>query len=232
MNKTPMILSAALLGACGVAHATEYGTVISSTPVVGQVAVPQQQCYDEQQMVQQRNGGGGGALVGALIGGVIGNQFGTGMGKAAATGLGVVAGAALGDQAEAANSPPATTVVRRCQNVSRYENRPMGYDVVYEYNGQRYSTRMAQDPGARIALDVTVAPAGGGAPVGPPSSLPPPVYSPNSQAPVYAPAQPVVYAPAPVYYPAPAYYYGASPVVVVPRVVIGVGGYWHRGYWH
>jgi len=221
MSKMPMITAAALLACCSAAMATEYGTVISSTPVTQQFAAPQQQCWDEQQVVQQRSSGAG-ALVGALIGGAVGNQFGGGMGRAAATGLGVVAGAALGDRAEANNNPPVAQTVRRCQQVSQYENRVVGYDVVYEYNGQRYSTRMAQDPGSRIALDVSVAPAGGTPPT---SSLPPPVYSPRSPAPVYAQpvyAQPVVYA------PAPAYYYGAAPVVVVPRVVIGAQ--WHHGW--
>ena len=219
MNKMPMIATAVMLAAgAGTASATEYGTVISSTPVTQQIAAPQQQCWDEQQVVQQRSSGAG-ALVGALIGGAVGNQFGGGMGRAAATGLGVVAGAALGDRAEANNNPPVAQTVRRCQPVAQYENRVVGYDVVYEYNGQRYSTRMAQDPGARIALDVSVTPAGGMPPTAP-SSLPPPVYSPRSPAPVYA--QPVVYA------PAPAYYYGAPPVVVVPRVVIGAQ--WHHGW--
>ena len=212
MTKTPMIAAAAVLLAAGAAQATEYGTVISSTPVTQQVAVPQQQCWDEQQVVQPRPSGAG-ALVGALVGGVVGNQFGAGMGRAAATGLGVVAGAAIGDHAEAANTPPVATNVRRCQNVSQYENRVIGYDVVYEYNGQRYSARLPQDPGSRIALDVSVAPQGGQAPA--PGSLPPPVYTPRS-------ASPVVYA------PAPAYYYGGPSVVVVPRVVVGAT--WRHGW--
>jgi len=227
MNKMPMIATAVMLAAgAGTASATEYGTVISSTPVTQQIAAPQQQCWDEQQVVQQRSSGAG-ALVGALIGGAVGNQFGGGMGRAAATGLGFVAGAALGDRAEAANNPPVATTVRRCQPVAQYENRVVGYDVVYEYNGQRYNTRLAQDPGPRIALDVSVTPAGGMPPTAPPtSSLPPPVYSPRSPAPV-AYAQPV-YAQPVVYAPAPAYYYGAPPVVVVPRVVIGAQ--WHHGW--
>jgi uncharacterized protein YcfJ len=210
-----------LAGACSAALATDYGTVISATPVSAQFAVPQPQCYDEQQQVQQRPSGGG-ALVGALLGGAIGNSFGGGMGRAAATGLGVVAGAALGDQAEAANNPPTTATVRRCQTAMRYENRVVGYDVVYEYNGQRYSTRTARDPGERIALNVTVAPEGGSYAVPPAPSLPPPVYNPP----------PVVYAPAPAYgynY-GDTYGYGGPSVVVAPRLVIG--GYWRHGYWH
>jgi Na+/H+ antiporter NhaC len=37
--------------ACNAVLAAEYGTVISSTPVTAQVAVPQQHCAAEQQLV-------------------------------------------------------------------------------------------------------------------------------------------------------------------------------------
>ena len=230
MNTTVKLtlLPLALAAASGSALATEYGSVISSTPVYGQVAVPQQQCWDEQQVVRQ-GGTGAGALAGAIIGGVAGNAIGAGMGRAAATGLGVVLGAAIGDQTEANAHPPVANTVRRCQTVSQYESRPVGYDVVYEYNGQRYTTRMAQPPGDRIALNISPA-----APQQQPqqSSLPAPVYVPSQQAPGYV-AQPVSYAPASVYVataPAYPYYYGPPGVVVAPRVVIG--GYWRGGHWH
>jgi len=204
--------------------AIEYGTVVSSTPVVQQVAVPQQSCYDEQQMVQQRPSGAG-AVVGAVIGGAIGNTIGGGAGRALATGAGVMAGAVLGNQAEANKLPPSAATVRRCQTATRYESRTVGYDVVYDYNGQRYTTRMAQDPGPRIALNVSVAPAGGQALPPPASTLPAPVYVPPQEPVAMMAPPPVVYYAAP-----PAYYYGPPPVAVVPRVVIG--GHWHHGRWY
>lgn len=226
MGKTIQWSGLALLACVGpAALAAEYGTVVSSTPVVQQVAVPQQSCYDEQQTVQQRPSGAG-ALVGAVIGGAIGNTIGGGAGRAVATGAGVMAGAVLGNQAEANNLPPTTATVRRCQTATRYENRTVGYDVVYDYNGQRYTTRLAQDPGPRIALNVNVTPAAGeAAPAAPAGTLPPPVYVPQQQAPVTVVPQPPV-----VYYPAPSYYYGPPAVAVVPRVVIG--GHWHHGRWY
>jgi uncharacterized protein YcfJ len=210
------------------AWAAEYGTVVSATPITAQVPVPQSQCADEQQIVQPRNSGGG-ALVGALIGGALGNSMGAGFGRAAATGLGLVAGAAVGDNIEAANNPPVATTVRRCNTVTRYENRVIGFDVAYDYNGQRYLTRTAQPPGERIALNVTVTPADAV-----------PMAAPQAAA-ATQPVTTVVEGPAPVYvypnaypnpYPYPAnygYVYGGPGVVVAPRVVIG-GGYhgWHR----
>ena len=137
--------SAAVLGALGGnAFATEYGTVVSSTPVMGQVAVPERDCIDQQVAVAPRSSGGG-AVVGALIGGAVGNSVGAGMGRAAATAIGAVAGAAIGDQAEANAAPPAVSTVQRCRTVTRREDRVVGYDVVYDYGGSRRTARMAQD---------------------------------------------------------------------------------------
>jgi uncharacterized protein YcfJ len=208
------------------AMAAEYGTVVSSTPIAAQIPVPQSQCADEQQIVSQRNTGGG-ALVGALIGGALGNSMGAGFGRAAATGLGIVAGAAVGDNIEAANSPSVATTVRRCNTVTRYENRVIGYDVTYDYNGRRYVTRTAQPPGERIALNVTVAPADAA-----PLQAPQPVAA-------VQPVTTVIETPAPVYvyrnaYPYPAsygYVYGGPAVVVAPRAFVGGGYYGPHRHW-
>lgn len=214
-----------LAAACGTALATEYGTVISSTAVTAQVAVPQQQCTEQQALVQPRTSGGG-ALLGALVGGVVGHGIGEGLGRAAATGLGAVAGSVVGDRVEAANTPAQAVPVQSCQTLTSYENRVIGYDVTYEYNGQRYLTRVAQDPGPRIALNVTVAPASGAVTASP---APPQVVTTTV-------APPVVVTPVPAYgYYGPyyggyhdRYYYGGPVVTVAPRVVIG--GYRRHGY--
>src|SRR5215204_4708543 len=161
--------SAVLLGAAAPAFAVEYAHVVSATPVTDSVAAPRQECADTAQTVQQPPTGAG-ALIGAIAGGVVGNQFGHGFGRAAATGLGAVAGSAIGNNVEANANPPTTVPVRRCHNVNAYESRVVGYDVVYEYNGQRYTTRLPNDPGARLAIDVRPT---AGAPldsVGPPTS--------------------------------------------------------------
>ena len=205
------------LGSALAAHAAEFATVVSSTPVTVSVSVPRQQCSDGQQLVQQRPSGAG-AVIGAIAGGVIGHNLGNGFGRAAATGFGAVAGAVVGDQVEAANSPVSEVPVRRCQTVSSYESRVVGYDVVYEYAGQRYSTRMARDPGRQLAVNVQPADSGGlpapadygreGTPV-PSNTAPQTVY--------YAPMQPVYDAP--------------PPVDVTPAISFGFGYYGgHRGY--
>lgn len=214
-TRIPFIATALALS-CSVAMATEYGTVLSSTPVTSQVAVASPQCLDQQQLVQPPNSGLG-AVVGAVIGGVAGNSVGGGVGRVAATGLGVVAGAAIGDRVETSNTPPSEVTVRHCRNAVSYENRVIGYDVIYEHHGQRYTTRMAQDPVDRIALNVSVRPAGAAV-----AATPTPVYAP--------PAVVVGPGPYPGYYgPYPAYYVSrVPPVTVAPRIVIRGA---HHGYW-
>ena len=156
------IATAALLGSALAplaARAAAYADVVSATPVTVPVSTPRQVCRNEAQVVQPGPSGAG-AVIGAIAGAVLGHNVGAGFGRVAATGLGVVAGATIGDQIEASNTPAAEVAVRRCQSVSRVESRVVGYDVMYDFGGQRYSTRMARDPGARMAVEVR--PAEGG----------------------------------------------------------------------
>ena len=242
-------LAAAALAAAASASAAEYGHVISATPILA--ATDGQRIACDERYVQQRPSGGG-ALLGALIGGVVGNQIGHGFGRAAATGIGAVAGAAIGNHAETGGHPG-----RDCRTVG-YENRVVGYDLVYEYRGQRYTTRTARDPGPRLAIDDRMAggavpPASGyGAYDGgyaesapndidpyqgyedPRSSYyaPAPAYS--QPRPYYAPA-PIHYAPAPIYYqPAPTYYVAPRPYYYGPSISIGIQGgrHHHRHHGH
>jgi uncharacterized protein YcfJ len=233
--------AAVLCALCGSAGATEYGTVVSSTPVLGQVAVPERNCYDEQVAVA-RPPSGGGALVGALIGGAVGNTVGAGMGRAAATALGAVTGAAIGNQAEANGTPPAAATVQRCRTTTRQEDRLVGYDVVYEYAGTQRTARLAQDPGApgtRIALDINVAPSaapsrGGryGTPVPPTAGYGRPVGQPAE--PAYEDEAPRVYSQGYYAAPPPAYYYTPGPVVYYGAPTVWIGGRWvyRNGYRH
>ena len=230
MNTTTIRSAAlvALLGGTAAAQATEYGTVVSSTPVTASVPVSRQVCSDGQQVVQTAPSGAG-AVIGAIAGGVIGHQIGNGFGRAAATGIGAVTGSVIGNQVEANATPLAEVPVRNCQTVTSYENRTVGYDVMYDYAGQRYSTRVPRDPGARMAIDVRPAAAATRADEAPlsgaesqPAGAPAPVY----YAPVPAAgavAQPIVYASP--YYAEPYYaqpYYGAY---IVPSISLGFGYY-------
>jgi uncharacterized protein YcfJ len=215
------IALAALCASTGSAWATEYGTVLTTTPLVMSVPVPQRECADEAVVYQQPNTGAG-ALIGAIAGAAVGNAIGSGGGRAAATGIGLIAGSVIGDRVEGEGRPPVATTQQRCRTVTRYEQRTVGYDVVYEYQGVRRTARLAQDPGERIALELNVAPVGAAAPV--------PQAPAQAQAPVQTvyeqpPVQTVYVQP---YYPAP-YYYGPS-VYVNPWPLVVYGGYRYGGY--
>ena len=229
--------------------------VISSTPVVQQVAVPRQVC-NNQQVITQAPKSGAGALLGAVAGGVVGNAIGSGGGRVAATALGLFGGAMLGDNIEGSNSQLQN--VQQCNTQTFYENRPAYYNVLYEYQGTQYNTQMANDPGGYVRLQVSpvgALPAPSGqtfqnAPVVQPQAAYPsyqgyqrevvqqPVYIQQQtyvQQPVYV--QPAVY---PSYYQRP--YYGPSYAPYYSPYVAPIGlslnfgysrgfGGGHRGHW-
>jgi uncharacterized protein YcfJ len=168
--------------------------VISSTPVVQQVAVPRQVC-NNQPVVSEAPRSGAGALLGAVAGGAAGNAIGHGGGRAVATMLGVLGGAVLGNNIEGPGGQYVQNV-QQCSTQTYYENRPTHYNVVYEYQGTQYNVQMPNDPGQYVRLQVT--------PVGavnqPPQqqqSAPPQTYYQQPAQPGYA--QPTYVQPAPVY---------------------------------
>ena len=198
--------------------------VISSTPVVQQVAVPRQVCTNQPVVTQSPNSGAG-ALMGALAGGAAGNAIGNGGGRAVATVIGLVGGAMIGDRIEGNNTQVQN--MQQCSTQTYYENRPSHYNVVYEYQGTQYSTQMANDPGQYVRLQVT--PVGAMAPAPQTfQSAPqqPQAYVQPAPEPVYvqpAYVQPVVY---PAYYPRPYY----APYYAPIGVSLNFG--YSRGYGH
>jgi uncharacterized protein YcfJ len=234
MKKSVLFSAMGVLAATAtLANAQEVGRVISTTPVIQQIAVPRQVCTNQPVAVQQPNSGAG-AVVGGVAGGVIGNQFGGGSGRAAATALGVIGGALLGNRVESNTNQPQVQNVPQCTTQTFYENRTTGYNVRYEYAGKEYQVQMPYDPGPTIKLQVTpissseTAPAADMAMSAPQDAM----QAPTVQRAVVAGAQPVAVAPAyaaypyPVYAPAPAYWY--------PPVSLSLGfGWWggHGGHW-
>ena len=220
MTHRSIPLAALLASLCAVsAQAAEYADVVSATPVSATVSVPRRVCRDEQQVLQPAPSGAG-AVIGAIAGGVLGHQIGGGFGQALATGLGAVAGSAIGNQVEANNTPSAEVPVRRCQTVNRVESRVVGYDVMYDYAGQRYSTRMARDPGKRMAIDVRPAESGR-------DNLPVPLADGGANPVADASAwQEVPAAPQAVYYTqAPGYVVAPPAVYLSPFIGFGLGYY-------
>ncbi len=208
-----VLLPAILILASGACAAQEMGRVLSSTPVIQQIAQPRQVCANETMAVQSQ-GSGAGAAMGAIAGGALGNGVGNGSGRAAATIIGLIGGAMLGDRIEGRGQPEYQTV-QRCSTQHVLENQTAYYNVVYEYAGKQYSVQMPQDPGAFIPLQVTPANAM-------PQSYAPPVNA-APQAFYSVPAAPVVIAPPVVTYSNSYYPYNNNNYYAQPaRPPVGV----------
>lgn len=237
MRKAIRIAALGTIGvaAAGAAGAQETGRVISSIPVVQQVAVQRHVCNPPQPVVQESPQGstGAGALIGAIAGGILGHQVGGGFGNAIATGVGVVAGAAVGDNLERGRPPQSAQGPAQCSVQTTYENRTVAYNVEYEYAGKTYKVQMPYDPGPTVKLQVT--PVAATAP-----AAAPPAGTEGVQT-IAAPpegTQPVYLAQTPsVVYPAYAYpAYGYAPVYArpywLPPVSLSLGYVWHGGRHH
>lgn len=209
----PVLAGVLALGAAGLAQAQEaQARVVSSTPVIQQVAVPRQVCQDEQFTVPGQKSGAG-ALMGGIAGGALGNAIGNGSGRAAATVIGLLGGAMLGNNIEG-GSPSEVQTVRNCSTQTFYENQTVAYDVVYEFGGSQYRTQMQQDPGQFVRLSVS--------PVG---ALPAPASRSVGSAPRVIYQQPeVIYQQPQVIYQPPQVIYQQPPAIFpapVTRVTIG-----------
>lgn len=190
MKQSLLLLAALAASASGMAQ--DVGRVISSTPVLEQVAVPRQVCSVQQVAVQQPKSGAG-AVIGAIAGGAVGNAIGQGGGRAVATMVGLMGGAILGDRIEGTSAPQLQNV-QRCTTQTTYENRVAAYNVVYDYAGKRYQVQMPHDPGRTIPLNVS--PVVGS--VAPASNIYTTVYD---STPRYVPQAPVLLTPARHPYP-------------------------------
>lgn len=140
------------------AWAQERARVLSAVPVVQQVGVPQQFCEDVQIYSGPRHRSDRAVIVGeardnqdayaALRGHVQDQRRG---GTSAAE---VAAGSYLGNVIEDSYRQPRYDTARRCTNETVYEDRTVGYDVTYEYAGQRHTTRMNHNPGPWVPIQV------------------------------------------------------------------------------
>lgn len=209
--------------------------VISSTPVVQQVAVPRQFC-NNQAIVTQAPRSGAGALMGALAGGAAGNAIGNGGGRAVATMIGLVGGAMIGDRIEGPGSQVQN--VQQCGTQTFYENRTSYFNVVYEYQGMQYSAQMANDPGSYVRLQMTPV---GGSPVPAQQGQAGSGYVPVQPGYVVPASQPQAYYPqaalqqpvyvqqvaSPVYYSQPSYY---APSYYAPSYFPPIGLSLNFGY--
>lgn len=226
--KKPIALILFGLAAAGAAQAQEFGRVISSVPVIQQVAVPRQLCTQQPVAVEQPNSGAG-SLMGAIAGGAMGNAIGDGSGRALATVIGLVGGAMVGNRIEGSGAQVQN--YQQCSTQTYYENRAVGYNVTYEYGGRQYQVQMPNDPGPTIRLQVTPVGASGTAPPDQPAAAIPATVAPLGAVPppvvMAPPVQTVVAVPAPVVYPG--YYY--RPYFPSVSLHLGYVRGGHHGHW-
>lgn len=211
----PAVAGVLALGTAGWAQAQEaQARVISSTPVIQQVAVQRQACQDDQ-MVLPGQTSGAGAIMGGIAGGALGNAIGSGSGRTAATMIGLLGGAMLGNNIEG-DGPPSVQTVRNCGTETFYENQTVAYDVVYELGGRQYRSQMQQDPGQFVRLNLS--------PVG---ALPAPAPVQRS----VGSAPRVIYSQPDVVYQQPQVIYQQPPVIYpVPSTRVTIGTQFVPGY--
>ena len=94
----------------------------------------------------------GGAVLGGLAGGVLGNQVGGGNGNARP------APVYPAQNYPAQVYPTSGRGEDRCQTVYENQSQLTGYQVVYDYRGQTYSTFMRNHPGNSLRVRVSVEP--------------------------------------------------------------------------
>lgn len=131
---------------------------------VVEVSVPSQQCWEEEIAAQEGYNSRTPLLISTIIGGAIGNAVGHSKSNKR---VGAVVGAVLGHsigrdimQNQARGRAGTVEIVQRCETVYQRleEERLMGYQVTYLYNGEEFSIRTESDPGPEIQLRVDVQP--------------------------------------------------------------------------
>ena len=142
-----------------------YADVLRVDPVYDRVqtSTPREECDDVpvDRRVDGGNNNAAGTVVGAIVGGVLGSTVGKGDGRKAATVVGAVAGGAVGNGIARNGDRTYEGTETRCRDVSSVseQRRIAGYDVEYRYRGEVYVSRLNYDPGERLRVRVSVAPA-------------------------------------------------------------------------
>ena len=134
-----------------------HAEVVQVIPATAEVATPREVCEDvpvTHQNAPRDERRIMGTVAGAVIGGVLGNQVGGGSGKKLATVAGAAAGGYAGNkvQEHVQANDSYTTMEKRCNTVTDYGEKVVGYDVTYRIGEKEGQVRMDQQPGDRIPL--------------------------------------------------------------------------------
>lgn len=162
--------TAAIVRPAAAATTYEEADVISSTPIyrIVETTTPRQECWEEEIARTERRSGYDSAtpeILGAVIGGALGNAAGHHKrNKQVGAVVGAVLGGSIAHDISTANRRDDEVVymdtVERCRtvNTTMQEEKLVGYDVRYSYNGSEQMVRMDRDPGATVRVRVNVEP--------------------------------------------------------------------------
>lgn len=144
---------------------TDYAKVTDVDPIYKTVShrTPERSCWTET--VYEPVSGSHSytpTILGTLIGGAIGNEIGhSNKNKKVGAVAGALLGASIAGNYSKNNSNKSVardTEVCETQHRTEYEERLVGYNVKYRYQGRTYHTRMDRRPGDRIKVAVQVRP--------------------------------------------------------------------------
>ncbi len=145
----------------------DYATVVKSEPVYRTITVTEeeQHCYKQEVVYQQPiPKKSGNPLVGGILGAAVGHALGhRSKHRKGATIAGAFVGASIASSNASANNRTIRETRRienRCKMIpiSWEEERLVGYNVIYKYNGIRFETRMPYKPNNRFKIKVNLTP--------------------------------------------------------------------------
>lgn len=165
--RVAIILTLLGLAAIGTAEAQGDIDTVVYAPVVRVYPIkqteiyrePREKCYRER--VEEPHTSPAGSVVGGIIGAAIGNKLGHGSSnRKIGTVAGAVVGATVGHGVANARAHSHVETRDICETVydESMQERVVGYDVEYRYEGRTYTTRMDHNPGREIRLRVSAYP--------------------------------------------------------------------------
>lgn len=163
-----LVLAGGILSATASAQTTyEYAQVVQANPIyqIVELSEPSEQCWQEEVIIERSSRGGSNTpvVVSTIIGGAIGNAVGSNKSnQRVGAVLGAVLGHSIGRDIVRNNRRSRTDseIVERCKTVYEtvQEERLVGYQVTYLYEGEERTIRTDSDPGEQIKLRVSVQP--------------------------------------------------------------------------
>ena len=143
----------------------DYATVLQSKPVyrIIEVTKEERQCRNEEVVYQQhRKRSSNGTLIGGILGAAVGHALGhNSKHRSGATVAGAFVGASIGNNT---NNNYRVSEKRVVENHCRLvpttweEERIIGYNVVYRYNGRTFETRLPFEPADSLKIRVVMTP--------------------------------------------------------------------------